>query len=548
MNTRCIGIPMLLGVRFILVAVVRAWARPPEDWWPCELATGVVDWPKLKKQMQVIAGWDPGKSAMMQQVHIDLLVALWGRVKEWHRQDTDCPLGELSFRWQLLASQTSQELSDAFQHISEGTEDTWIDSLMKSAWEDLMSLSATWQEIVESRWPIFSAVAMTAGKLSGRRSHEQRTGGAQVVNSEPGDCKHEEETRRRFEELLDEDLIASPKLLESALATEWVRPCPVAVATVYVLAAEFHLRAREDGLLLQPSEAERGLLRRAEGKIRAHRDMRLLLSSWPLWRALDRFTCSGVINATVVSASPPAKGWLWLFVSRARAADQDLVVSNRIRADRAVHCPREFTTLMERVAQSQHPSRNKLKVVEVGAHYGDCSLWASAVFSPKVSCVGVEADPSRWERFQRAKVANRFEDDTLLALHGFVADPLQSSVVHDPSLQESQYFRFIPRLTVDGIIREPVDVLKVHTNGGEHLVLLGARATFARGVRAVVVAIFNSTLGLRSALFLAKRGYEVRIGSQRLQPGKLRRASYIGKILEAEGRKQMVGTHPRLVS
>lgn len=306
------------------------------------------------------------------------------------------------------------------------------------------------------------------------------------------------------------------------------------------------MRAREDGLLQQPSEAERGLLRRAEGKIRVHRDMRLLLSSWPLWRALDRFTCSGVINATVVSALPPAKGWLWLFVSRARAADQDLVVSNRIRADRAVHCPREFTAVMERVAQSQQTSRNKLKVVEVGAHYGDCSLWASAVFSPKVSCVGVEADPSRWERFQRAKVANRFEDETLVALHGFVADPLQSSVVHD--FQESQYFRFIPRLTVDGIIREPVDVLKVHTNGGEHLVLLGARATFARGVRAVVVAVFNSTLGLRSARFLAKRGYEVRIGRQRLQPGKLRLASYIGKILEAEGRKQMVATHPRLVS
>ena len=32
----------------------------------------------------------------------------------------------------------------------------------------------------------------------------------------------------------------------------------------------------------------------------AAKDMRLLLSSWPLWRALDRFTCSGVINARIL--------------------------------------------------------------------------------------------------------------------------------------------------------------------------------------------------------------------------------------------------------
>ncbi|CAE7198502.1 unnamed protein product, partial [Symbiodinium pilosum] len=301
-----------------------------------------------------------------------------------------------------------------------------------------------------------------------------------------------------------------------------------------------------DGLLLQTSEAERGLLLRAEGRIRAQRDMHLLLSPWPIWHALDRLTCSGVVNATVVSAIQPAKKWLYLFVSRSRASEkQDLVVSNQIRAERKAYCPVEFTTLMERVAQSQRPLE-KMKVVEVGAHYGDCSLWTSAVFRPKVSCVGIEADLTRWERFQRAKVTNGFEDDTLLVLHGFVAESLKSSVQYD--LRTSGLLPFIPRLALDEIIREPVDVLKVHTNGGEHKVLLGARRAFALGVRAVVVAILNSTLGLRSARFLAKRGYEVHIGKQRLQPQKLRRASYIGNILQAEARRQMVAIHPELVT
>eukprot|EP00434_Breviolum_minutum_P045786 symbB.v1.2.041127.t1/scaffold7847.1/size9031/1 len=114
---------------------------------------------------------------------------------------------------------------------------------------------------------------------------------------------------------------------------------------------------------------------------------------------------------------------MWMFINPTRANQQDQVISNSVRAKHLPYCSQEFRSSLAQVAASA-PSNWKPRLIEVGAHFGDCLLWAAAAI-PGVRSVGIEADFSRWQRFQRSVVANNFQEKTFPMLFKR-QDPKQS--------------------------------------------------------------------------------------------------------------------------
>ncbi|CAJ1390703.1 unnamed protein product [Effrenium voratum] len=354
-----------------------ALGRPAEDWWRCDQArSGGLDWRKLRGQMQMIAGWDPGVQAFAQQAHIDLMLVLYARVELWHRQDNDCPLGELSFRWLLLASQTEENLLQSFSRVMRGEMNGWLDSLLDTAWGDFWKLAASWHQVLISGWPIFALMGLLSEKL--QRSQALP---AQDVPQCPDMTDH----LQRFRLALREEAPLPPRALEAALApSPRAAGCAHARATVYVFAAD-HLRwAREEGLLPGLGNGVQ-LLRRAQALAVAAQSLAEIRNPWPLWVALDRLSCAGLVNVTVepVPSLPPAQTWLWQFISPTRANEQDMVVSNRVRAEKRPYCSREFREVVAQVA-AVAPDGWQPRVAEIGAHFGDCMLWSAAAL-PEVS-------------------------------------------------------------------------------------------------------------------------------------------------------------------
>eukprot|EP00913_Durusdinium_trenchii_P010118 g9490.t1 len=340
-----------------LLPVLPALGRPVEDWWLCDYATGGgLDWRKLKWQMQSIAGWDPGVVGLKTQAHMELMMVLYARVDLWHRKDSDCPLGELSFRWLLLASQEQRHLLESFHRVSSGKIEGWLDSLLDAAWADIWKLAADWHEVLTSGWPIFALMGLCSKKL--------RSIG--VEPREPREAKPCAEGGEHLEQLSDEALF--------------------------------------------------------------------------------------------------------------------------------------------------------------------------------VRALGIEGELVRWQRFRRSIVANHFED-SIEALHGLVGSEIKSK-----EFDGNQLLSFVPGLALDRIWSGPIDVLKIHINGGEHLVLKGAQRLFQQGIKAVVVSCKNHTEMFRVVHFLARYDYAMEISGQWVNT-KLHGYHLlheIGRIIQETGRKHLRATKPSM--
>eukprot|EP00435_Cladocopium_sp_Y103_P041716 s2018_g11.t1 len=360
-----------VGMQWPVFALLPvALARPLEDWWICDQASsGGLDWPKLKFQMQSIAGWDPGVYGLKTQAHTELMMVLYARVDRWHRKDSDCPLGELSFRWLLLASQEQKNLLGSFKRVNSGKIENWLDSLLDASWSDVWKLAAQWHEVLASGWPLFALMGLCSKKL-------RSLGDSEVLQTVP--CPGGEEHLQRFTLALEEDGMLPPAALEKALESAAVQECAYARATVYVFAADSVRRGREEGLLLDLESATE-MLSKAQVAAHSSRALVEVMNPWPLWKALDRFSCAGLVNVSVqqVPNFLPVRKWFWIFVSPTRANHQDQVISNSVRAKQQPYCSREFRDSLAQVA-SQAPSHWQPRLVEVGAHFGDCMLWAAA--------------------------------------------------------------------------------------------------------------------------------------------------------------------------
>lgn len=84
-------------------------------------------------------------------------------------------------------------------------------------------------------------------------------------------------------------------------------------------------------------------------------------------------------------------------------------LADRIRISRQPHCNAFFITLAEAIAAS---SSEVLNFVEVGAHLGDCCLWATARFqrTRTIRCLAVESEVLNTAAIQKSIVDGQFQD------------------------------------------------------------------------------------------------------------------------------------------
>ncbi|CAK0880337.1 unnamed protein product [Prorocentrum cordatum] len=248
----------------------------------------------------------------------------------------------------------------------------------------------------------------------------------------------------------------------------------------------------------QPSDEDvQRLLLRAETVLRGQRDWRLLTTQWPVWRLLDRLAAAEVVNVT----SGGSSFWMHVFPHRVRS---DGLISNRIRATARPYCLQLFQDEVLRLASQ---GGGALRLVEAGPHIGDCMLWASAALGPRVLATAVEPVAQVVSLFRKSILANGFGIDLHHAWLGSAAGPAREG--------ES-----VPWLSLDSILQEDVDILKIHTNGGETAILDGARRLFAdHKVRVVIVHSAEAEELWGSTSFLLERGYSVSTDGRPLLSG-----------------------------
>ena len=89
-------------------------------------------------------------------------------------------------------------------------------------------------------------------------------------------------------------------------------------------------------------------------------------------------------------------------------------------------------------------------------------LWAASYFGERVKLTAVEPVFQVVGLFRQSIAANNFNH--LIDLHlGFASDTTKP---YEPG--RPQYLR------VDDIVKPPVDILKIHTNGGEDKIIKGS--------------------------------------------------------------------------
>ena len=105
--------------------------------------------------------------------------------------------------------------------------------------------------------------------------------------------------------------------------------------------------------------------------------------------------------------------------------------------------------------------QNRLQLVEVGPHFGDCMLWAAAYFGNRVQMTAVEPVNQVVELFRQSITANKFQDQITLH-HAFATSKAR------PATKTK-----VKRIRVDEVVSGHIDILKIHTNGGEDEILKG---------------------------------------------------------------------------
>merc|ERR1712226_822337 len=99
-------------------------------------------------------------------------------------------------------------------------------------------------------------------------------------------------------------------------------------------------------------------------------------------------------------------------------------------------------------------SDRPLRLVEAGPHIGDCMLWAAATLGHRCQGLAVELVPQVVSLFRQSIASNGFEN--LIDLH---------HAWLGPTLEPPTSGRTVPWLSLDELLAEDIDVLKIHTNG-----------------------------------------------------------------------------------
>ncbi|CAJ1352282.1 unnamed protein product [Effrenium voratum] len=401
-----------------------------------------------------------------------------------------CILGDLTLRLFVWLAVDPKELQATAKLLALGHKEGPLAELMQETWEWFWDLPLSWSEIHNSGWPLFSVLASVSERL---REESQDI------------CVFEERLAPFLESFYDATGV--PADVCAAVLLEAQR-CPEAVATALLALADNQRttewqqnrnRYYQHTCTLpekQPPESDSlALLERAEALLRPLRSWELLSSRWPLWRQLDRLGAREVVNVTAGTS------WFWMYVFPHRVRS-DGIISNRIRGTSQAYCLQLFQDEVRRLAEQQ-PNR-KLRLVEAGPHIGDCMLWAAAEFQQRAVATAVEPVAQVVSLFRRSIAANRFEN---------IID------LHHAWLGAEDVFKggiSIPWRRLDSLVDEDVDVLKIHTNGGERQILDGAQRLFDHfQVRLVILHSAEAHQLWPSAEFLLQRGYKVLVDGRR---------------------------------
>ncbi|CAE8644823.1 unnamed protein product [Polarella glacialis] len=380
-----------------------------------------------------------------------------------------------------------------------------VGELVQETYSLFWDLNLSWAEVHRSGWPIFSILSSAAERL----------------RDEGRDPCIPEEQLQPFISAFD-DAAAISAHQSTAVLME-AASCPDAVASSLLWLADgqrttarpqegnrYHLFTATAPESQPPERDAEELLARAEALLRRHRGWDLLTSRWPVWRTLDRLGSKEVVNVTSGSA------WFWMHVFPHRVRSDGLI-SNRIRATSQGYCLQLFQDEVLRLA-AESP-RKSLRLVEAGPHIGDCMLWAAAEFGDRFSGVAVEPIFQVVSLFRRSIQTNGFQK--LIKLHHAWCGAASSEVAvpagSGPSTGSAAIAIPAPWIHLDAILDEDVDVLKIHTNGGERAILDGAYNLFAE--HKVHVVILHSAEAYQlwpSAVFLLQREYSVTADGRRL--------------------------------
>mmetsp|Transcript_129547 Transcript_129547/g.414284 ORF Transcript_129547/g.414284 Transcript_129547/m.414284 type:complete len:217 (-) Transcript_129547:57-707(-) len=168
--------------------------------------------------------------------------------------------------------------------------------------------------------------------------------------------------------------------------------------------------------------------------------------------------------------------------SSQRSADATRFVADRIRARRAPHCHPMFQGVVNAAVQGSAQWRPFLRIVDVGAHLGDCCLWAAARWGlGAVRCLSVERDPSAAAAIRRS-----------IALGG-VAAALEAREVSVCSEVAEECTGSEPSLECLLAPLGFVDVLKIHVGGRAELAILRSLLATLRARKVGLVFLRTAT-------------------------------------------------------
>lgn len=223
----------------------------------------------------------------------------------------------------------------------------------------------------------------------------------------------------------------------------------------------------------------------------------VLSPAWAaLWRGLDRLCSPRVADVTcrdpfgtqhglgvetvafrIALLPPHIRG-----SERSEAATRFL--ADRIRARGEPHCNPIFRTTVSVVAEV-HPGRD-MNMVDVGAHLGDCCLWAAARWGPRARCVSVEANEDAAAAIDRSIELGSFAPS--LEVQARMAGPAEAGCGNGSSTA----------VAMDCLLSEVpnVDVVKIHTGGAAEFDVLRGLVGSLRAGKVGVCVVRTTAIAL----------------------------------------------------
>jgi len=241
----------------------------------------------------------------------------------------------------------------------------------------------------------------------------------------------------------------------------------------------------------------------------------VLTPQWAsFWRVLDRLSSeqdvevsmpdpidsvqqAGILTNFRMSLLPPH------ITGSTRAMSSLHYVADRIRAKRHAHCNSVFMGLVNLYAEEKQRQKlsGVLQVVDVGAHLGDCCLWAIARWSGSVlRCQAVERDDTAAAAIERSVSLGGLQG--LVSVHrhtvGDFACPADGVVLPGSEVSLDCLLAKLP----------VIDIIKIHTGGGAELKILAGLSNILHSRRVGVVMV-RSTETKPAAIqaFVAEKGW-----------------------------------------